>query len=238
MPRSRRCASRKVDRSNVTAAVATPGKWADSSTPLGPSVCAAVKAAGVVGVMRYVPLPGNAASRDITAGELNVIGEAGLELLLVQHVRRPPWLPGKCDGYSDGVVARGSAVNAGYPAGAHIFLDLEGAMGDAEGVTGYVGDWAKAVRLGGQYPAGLYVGYNAVLTPAQLYALPGFDCYWSDAGHRKVATRGVAIMQGTPMVLGGVQFDADDMAPDLLGGLPIACIPVDYDASTGKLPIV
>ena len=54
-----------------------------------------------------------------------------------------------------------------------------------------------------------------------LYDLPTVTSYWSDAGHREVATRGVATSQGKLITLGGVDFDTDLMAPDLLGDLPM-----------------
>jgi len=205
----------------VIAGTATPGAWVDTSWKLTPSVLSALKQAGKVGVMRYVPLPGNASAGDISGGEMADILVADLELLLVQHVRRPPWLPQAYSGLLDGQAAADSARAVGYPPGAHVFLDLEGAAGQPSDAEKWTNDWAAAVKCEG-YLAGLYVGYSALLSPLELYALPDFDCYWSDAGPRQVATRGFAIKQGAEVTIGGVTFDLDEVRQDLLGGLPVA----------------
>lgn len=206
----------------LVAGPATPGPWVDTSFPLTQHVCDALKAAGKVGVVRYVPLPGNSSHGDITAAELVAICGAGLECLLVQHVRLPGWDPGKHDGAGDGSMAGLVAYEAGYPDGAHVFLDLEGIHGSPFDTTGFAVDWQHRV-MGNNLNAGLYVGYAVPLHPADLYELPGFDCYWSDAGPRHVATRGFAIKQGPEVTIAGVKFDTNTVAADLLGGLPWSC---------------
>ena len=66
----------------------------------------------------------------------------------------------------------------------------------------------------------MYHGYAVPLSASDLYDLPGFDCYWSDAGKRPVATRGNAVVQGAEVTISGVKFDLDTVAADALGGLP------------------
>ncbi|HEX8792998.1 MAG TPA: glycoside hydrolase domain-containing protein [Polyangiaceae bacterium] len=205
----------------MIAAKATPGRWVDSSTPLTPAVCAELVREGIVGVVRYVPLPNNPAHADISAAEAALILDAGLQLLLVQHVRMPPWSPSQHDGYTDGAIAAGSARAAGYAPGCHVFLDIEGVQGDAASTSLFCDNWARAVKSAG-YRAGLYCGYSDPLSADQLYERPGFTTYWSDAGHRRVSTRGVAMTQGNEITIAGTKFDTDVIAPDLLGEVPWA----------------
>ena len=204
---------------NLVAEPATPGRWLDTNWPCQPSVLAAVKAAGYVGLARYVPLPGVQSAGDITAGELQNICAEGLECLLVQHVRYPGWDPAKHDGGADANAAINAAVEAGYPGGGHIFLDLEGISGSAFATTAFAVDWCRLMATA-DLRAGVYVGYAVPLHPADLYDIPVADCYWSDAGPRQVATRGFAIKQGAEVTIAGVRFDTDTIIPDLLGGLP------------------
>ena len=206
---------------------ATAGNWVDASTPITPHVAAALKAAGKVGIFRYVPLPGNSAKADISGVELGCLFDAGLEVGLVQHVRgnppaQPLWQPGAHDGALDAQAAAACAQAAGYPAGCHIFQDLEACDGSALNVLTYCIDWGRSMLASG-YLAGLYVGYACGLTPDGLYALPSHTSYWSDAGHRHVSTRGCAVQQGAAVTIAGVQFDLDVVAPDALNGLPIVC---------------
>jgi hypothetical protein len=74
--------------------------------------------------------------------------------------------------------------------------------------------------IGAGYRAGLYHGYSVPLGALDIFDLPGFDCYWSDAGNRPVTTRGNAITQGPEVTIAGVKFDLDVVASDLQGGLP------------------
>lgn len=205
----------------MKAVVATTGMWADTTWRITANVAQALRQAGYVGVYRYVPLPGNASLGDISLVEAHTITDAGLQLGLVQHCRRPPVMLALHSGLQDATTATDAAREAGYPPGCHLFLDLEGAAGNATQVALYCNGWSTQVTADG-YGCGLYVGYSAILSPDQLYALPRFDRYWSDAGPRAVSTRGFCIRQHSPEVtVGGVNFDRDTMAPDALGDLPM-----------------
>jgi hypothetical protein len=202
----------------VIAKPATPGLWYDTATPLNAYLCEQLRALGAVGVGRYVPLPGNDSSHDVSASELETITARGLQVLLFQHVRMPGWVVR--DGGATGLRAREYALSIGVPTGVHLFCDWEGPSTDetAEAIT-YLDAWADAVRPA--YDAALYVGYEPVLSPDELYALPGFDRYASDAGHRAVSTRGVCYQQDGPeVVIAGVRFDRATVMSDRLGGLP------------------
>ena len=207
---------------DLIAAPATVGSWVDTDYPLSSYVVSALVSAGRIGVCRYVPLPGNDSAGDISKTELEIICGAGLELLLVQHPRNPGWNPANCSGDADAASALSKATEVGYPHGAHIFQDLEGINGSAAVTIGFAVDWQHTI-LAGLKQAGLYVGYGVPLHPLDLYELPGFNSYWSDAGNRQVATRGTAILQGPEVTIGGVKFDLDAVRLDLLGAVPFAC---------------
>ncbi|MGH7435580.1 MAG: glycoside hydrolase domain-containing protein [Polyangiaceae bacterium] len=192
----------------------------DTSAKLTSDLLPAIVDAGYAGVVRYVRLPGVDDTWDIDADELNAILGAGLGLLLVQHVRYPGWNPASYSGAGDAAAAIERARAAGYGAGSHLFLDLEGVKARATDATiRFANDWADAVVAAG-YEAGCYVGYAVPLTAVQLYDLHKMSSYWSDAGPRAVATRGFAIRQRAEIQIGGVPFDPDDVTPDDQGDTP------------------
>lgn len=210
---------------------ATAGTMVDTSAKLTPEVIAQVAAQGHLGVARYVPLPGVGADHDIDAGELRAILDGGLAVLLVQHVRYPGWDPAKQSGKTDALAAIERAAAAQYLAGAHIFLDLEGIKGTAQGTKAFAEAWAATIVEAG-YCAGCYVGYQVPLNAVQLYNLHDFHCYWSDAGPRHVATRGFALNQKQPeVVIGGVSFDRNTVQPDRLGDMPLWMIAQPADGA-------
>jgi hypothetical protein len=203
---------------------ATPGLYYDASVRLHESSARALLDAGCAGVFRYVPLPRNSASGDVTADEIQLLTGLGLEVGLVQHVRNPPWDPRQHRGGDDGACAADYAKLVGYHVDCHLWCDFEGSMTGtpSSAAIEYVTGWAAEVVAAG-FRAGLYCGYDDPLSPVELYALHGVTSYWSDAGHRKVSTRGVAISQGPEMTIAGVRVDPDQVAPDLLGDLPLVC---------------
>jgi hypothetical protein len=194
-------------------------KIVDTSAKLSASNVSSLVAQGYKGVVRYVRLPGLREIQDIDANELETIVAAGLGLMLVQHVRYPGWNPASCKGADDAAAAVDRAVAAGYPAGAHIFVDLEGINGTAHATITFANEWADAVVAAG-YLAGCYVGYGVPMTPGQLYDLHDINSYWSDAGPRAVATRSFAIKQKPQIHIDGVPYDPDDVAPDQMGETP------------------
>ena len=204
-------------------------KIVDTSAKLTADVLSAIVDAGYAGVVRYVRLPGVADTWDIDADELTTIVGAGLGLMLVQHVRYPGWNPASYSGKDDAAAALERAQAAGYAAGSHIFLDLEGIKAKATDATiRFANDWADAVVDAG-YKAGCYVGYAVPLTAMQLYELHRVDSYWSDAGRRAVAKRGFAVRQHAEIMIQGVPFDPDDIAPDEKGETPSWTIGDDGD---------
>lgn len=207
---------------DLVAAPATPGAWCDSDFPLSSHTISALVSAGKIGIVRYVPLPRNNSAGDISKIELEAICGAGLELLLVQHPRYAGWDPAKHNGDEDAAAALTKAAEVGYPYDAHLYLDLEGINGSTFATINYSVDWQHTL-IAGRSKAGLYVGYGVPLHPQDLYDLPGFDTYWSDASDRQIATRGTALLQGPEITIAGVKFDIDSMRLDKLGQLPYSC---------------
>jgi hypothetical protein len=200
-------------------AQSTPCKIVDTASPVLDGLPAQVKAENYLGLVRYVPLSGVDASKDISPSELQGVLAAGLALMLVQHVRYPGWNPGKCSGDGDATSAIQAAENAGYLQGGHIYLDLEGISGTAADTKAYAEDWSAAVVASG-YCAGCYVGNDVPLNAVQLYDLSNFHTYWSDAGPRQVATRGFALKQHEQIQIAAVGFDPDTLTADRLNDTP------------------
>jgi hypothetical protein len=220
----------------LVAARARTGNWLDTDVPLSDPVLADIAAAGYEGVYRYVPLPGNNPMMDISPGELQRICSTRrpdgttLQCGLIQHPRSPEnnnltlHPPSR-----DAAEAADVAVASGYPLGCHLGLDFEGLFGKSgelrsvntrDAVFGWGCAWGDGVLLSG-FLAQLYLGYDVPLSAADAYDMPPFTQYWSDAGHRVVATRGCSMSQGGSVVIHGVQFDRDVLAPDLLGDVPM-----------------
>jgi hypothetical protein len=205
----------------IVAQPATPGAWFDCSVKLTRAKAIALKSSGYVGVIRYVRLPNNGAADDIDAAELTMLLVVGLQVMLVQHVRRGPWDPRLHSGRQDAEIAVLHADAAGYPAGAHLWIDWEDLAIGLPVVAGilFLESASSTLTVSG-FRAGLYCGFDDPLNADQRYELSGFDSYWSDAGHRSVSVRGCAIQQGPQVTVDGVQIDSDRVEADLLGDLP------------------
>lgn len=210
----------------ISAVVSIPCLAIDTNTKLDAHTAAALAASEhegqrVKAVARYVGLS-HANVGDIDAHELEVITDAGLACWLVQHVRATAgvgWSPSGQMGRADGAAAEAIARAAGYPNGCHLALDLEDVRPGTspQAVIDHCNAWSEAVDR--TYSPLLYVGFQAILSPEQLYGLPGFHAYWSDYGNRKVANRGCCVQQFAPNTrMAGVMVDLDRIGIDMLGG--------------------
>jgi hypothetical protein len=204
----------------------------DCNTIVRPADAARFVKAGYTFAIRYVPRVG-ALPHDITAAEFRMLLNAGLGVMLVQHVERagPPWWPPlETKGMAYGERAAEYARDIGYPIGATLWLDLEGIVPktDPETVIRYCNAWFDKVRAVGYQP-GIYVGYNAILNASQLYQRLKFQRYWSAYNLDKdqyPGTRGVCMQQheahGLFAAPRGIVFpiDVNTVHGDKLGGLP------------------
>jgi hypothetical protein len=163
---------------------------------------------------------------------------AGLGVMLVQHVEKagPPWwTPDDDKGRAYGQRAADHAHLVGYPSGATLWLDLEGIVPgtDPDIIIRYCNYWHDCVAAAG-YAPGIYVGYNAILSPSQLYRRLKFSAYWAAYNldeDQYPATRSICMKQHAARGLfappPGVPFDidVDTVHRDNLGGLPMLAAP-------------
>ncbi len=162
----------------VTLAAGTRG--VDCNQPIDEEGARALYEKGFRFAVRYVGRRENL-PHDITRGEILELFDAGLALMLVQHVESADsWYPTHAKGREYGLHAGINAAELGVPSGATVWCDLEGV---AEGtqpadVIAYAQQWFSAVQNAGYLP-GLYVGWRCGLTPSQLYRSLSFARYWS-----------------------------------------------------------
>jgi hypothetical protein len=206
---------------------APPGlKGFDANTPISASTAAAFHAKGYRFCVRYVGRTAMA-SYDLTSTEAKTILNAGLALMIVQHVLDPGWSPTGDLGAEYGANAAKFSKQIGLPPGVNVWCDLECvATGTASGdVTAYCNEWAAQVSAAGYVP-GLYVGYQPGLTAQQLYDDLQIDHYWGAYnidGDDIPAVRGLQLEQrvGTGGTIGGVgteSYDDDVTLTDHSGG--------------------
>jgi hypothetical protein len=171
--------------------------------------------------IRYVPR-WQANPGDLTMSEAAGILAMGLGLMIVQHVKSPPWKPTGALGKQYGAFAASQSIDIGIPAGCTVWCDLEGTAGDPRDVDAFCRRWFEEVG-GAGYTPGLYVGFDPGLDANQLYRLP-FEHYWSAYNLNRdqvPAVRGVQMKQGIEQVFAGVRYDPDTVERDLKGGLPL-----------------
>lgn len=204
------------------APVAAGAILADTDSVVSVSAAAALRAAGVAGIARYLSRATPQQRGDLSPEEAQTILGAGLSLFAVQHVPPPRrWLPSAERGQVYGMAAVANARDCGFPAGVTLALDLETPMPcAAEAVIGYVNAWAQQVAAGGYEPM-LYVGADCGLSGEQLYWDLALALYWRSASAvPDVPIRGYAMRQSLPRVMAGIAVDLNAVAPDAFGAVP------------------
>jgi hypothetical protein len=184
----------------------------DTNGKISSSEAQALRAAGVTAIWRYVffgsPRPG-----DIDSAELNILLNAGLTVLLVQHVRNPGWMASPDQGTADGRAAVANAIKAGYVGRVALALDLEGVR---NGAYEHAVAWCAEVRAASYRPV-VYVGYSSGMAAAQLDALGPDVVFWADFAPltmRPHPARGYALHQHPQSVIAGVAVDVDEVLID------------------------
>lgn len=161
------------------------------------------------------------ASNDLSSTEANAILDAGLGLMVVQHVSAWNWTPTSKLGIEYGTNAAAFAKEIGIPPGVNLWCDLEGVATDcpSDMVIDYCNYWYNAVNNAG-YTPGLYVGAQCILNGTQLYEALSFKHYWkSGSTVPDVKTRGYQLIQhNLDVTVNGVQIDQDTSQNDHLGG--------------------
>ena len=187
----------------------------DANQVLTANDAQALKNAGYDFCIRYIPRTANLQNGNLTNREAADILNAGLALMAVQHVAMPGWAPNTSLGTAYGSYAATYAQQVGLPAGINIWCDLEGvATGTpAADVIAYCQAWYVEVRTAGYVP-GIYVGYDTMLTPQQLYNDLSFQHYWRAYNGPQVATRGFQLMQHTEKTVSGITIDPNTTQSD------------------------
>jgi hypothetical protein len=152
---------------------------------------------------------------------------------LVGLARWRGWKASAAGGQADGQKQVAALQRLGILQGVHLAFDLEGPASGIPAVITHVTAHAKVVVKANCIPA-LYVGEGALLSSAQLMALPS-ELYWGGcsiledaAGIAQVPHCGYAVVQGTPseVVLDDgagtkVTIDYNYVKKDFEGRLPI-----------------
>jgi hypothetical protein len=197
----------------------------DANTPICSQTAADFYAAGYRFCLRYVGRT-QMASYDLTAGEADIILDAGLGLMPVQHVLDPGWNPTGSLGAQYGANAAKFAQQIGFPPGVNVWCDLECVADDAAAsdVVAYCNQWYAGVAAAGYVP-GLYVGYQPGLSGGQLYDSLKFQHYWAAYNVDGVSNpepRGWQMIQsvgsGTIGDITTESYDADTTQTDGKGG--------------------
>lgn len=192
----------------------------DTNTVVSASVAKQFYADDYRFCVRYVGRTSQA-SNDLTYSEALDILNAGLGLMIVQHVSEWGWTPTSALGTEYGSNAALFAEEIGLPKGVNLWLDLEGvATGTSANTVGeYCNNWYEAVFEAGYVP-GIYVGASAILSSIELYTALKFEHYWkSGSSVPPVATRGYQLIQkNLDITVNGIQIDQDMTQNDSLGG--------------------
>ncbi|MGH7618905.1 MAG: glycoside hydrolase domain-containing protein [Gemmatimonadaceae bacterium] len=206
----------------------------DANASIEPSVAAAFHDHGYRFCVRYVRRA-DAHPFDLTADEATCLLDAGLGVMMVQHVEsETAWSPTGEKGTANGQTAAHEADKIGVPAGVTLWCDLEGvAPGtSSQDVTDYCNQWHTAVASSGYVP-GLYVGFHSGLNPTQLYRSLRFTHYWGAYNlnsDESPAVRGLQMKQAAAKpvdTFSGTkpQFQVDRVRADALGGAPTLLAP-------------
>jgi hypothetical protein len=212
-------------------------KGFDTNVSVTPSAAAAFFAHGFRFCVRYVGRQ-KAKPNDVSAGEAAALLDAGLGLMIVQHVESEDgWTPNPDKGAAYGAEAAKECNHIGVPSGVCVWCDLEGVdlTTPAEDVVGYCNAWHSAVAAEGFVP-GLYVGWHAGLNRTQLYRALRFTHYWAAYNlnsDQSPAVRGVQMKQAECKPLDRVAgfdflFQTDIVRADALGGRPTMVAPENW----------
>jgi len=206
----------------VVSSAALGAQGFDTDASLDASSAAALAEAGFRFAIRYLSRTTPQSAGDLSPSEAQVILDAGLALMAVQHVSRPGWAPSSTLGQQYGTAAATNAGSIGLPIGLSLWLDLEGVApyASAADVIAYVNAWAGAVRSVGYLP-GLYVGANQPLSGDDLYWRLTVTRYWKSASKvPEIPYRGYCLAQAlAPSPIDGVSIDRDVAMADNFGAL-------------------
>jgi hypothetical protein len=177
-----------------------------------------IRNAGYDFCIRYIPRKASLIKGNITHQEALDILNAGLALMVVQHVDNPGWVASADLGKAYGAYAVeyvGEFV--GLPPGVIIWLDLEEVSGSDQAIIDYCNTWYEEVKNAG-YEPGIYCGFGTQLSSIQLYQKLKFQHYWRAYNGPDVAVRGYQLLQKTQKLVDGFWIDPNETQDDNHGG--------------------
>lgn len=199
-------------------------KGADTDTKLTTISAQNLKNEGYTFAIRYVSRSTPEPNRDLTKNEADIILNAGLALMVVQHVRTSGWSPSASLGSSDGTACVTNCQSIGLPTGISVWCDLEGVStsADAQSIIDYCNSWEQIVTNAG-YRAGLYVGANCGLSGHQLYMNLTFKYYWKSMSNVPIVENtGYQMIQSATKTVAGISIDPNTIQTDGSGNTPYA----------------
>jgi glycoside hydrolase-like protein len=155
---------------------------------------------------------------DLALEETQDILNAGLALMVVQHVDKSGWQPTMSLGKTYGDNAAAIAASAGVLQGTNVWLDLEDIPNgtNQSDIIDYCNTWSDSVIAGG-YEPGIYVGFNVWLSPDELFFKLKFKHYWRAAGDiPQISHRGYQLFQHVDKTPDG-QLDRNVAVNDAFG---------------------
>lgn len=208
----------------------------DANTRVTPQIASLFWDHGYRFVVRYVRRS-TKHDFDLSVAELVGLLNAGLGVMVVQHVAAEGWHPVGSMGSSYGAIAAEEARAVGVLQGVTLWCDLEGisAQSDARDVIAFCNSWFDAVKSAGFDP-GLYVGYGCGLSADELYYKLKFRRYWSAYNLNQdsiPSVRGVCMRQTafppSSKRIPGVPFEYDEdvIQRDHFNNLPSVLLPGD-----------
>jgi len=197
----------------------------DASAKLTQTTARALRNSGFVFGLRYLSRNASPPPNDLTAAEAQLMLDAGLAVMPVQHVAAAGWVPSESKGKTNGQNAASHANAIGFPSGINVWLDLEGVRHDAaaETVIAYCNAWFDVVSAAG-YTPGIYVGASAILNGDQLYWRLRTKHYWKSGSKvPAIPERGYCMVQRIVAgdKVGGVEIDRNVTKVDGFGNSPI-----------------
>jgi len=195
----------------------------DCSTPLTSSSARAFQQAGFAFAIRYVPQVTSSGQSDLTTSEADAILQAGLALMIVQHVGASGWQPTGQLGADNANCALAAIAAIDLPPGVTIFLDLEDVPSGTlvANINDYCNTWSDFITAAGYVP-GIYIGANCGLNATQIVALE-FAWFWqSGSTVPQIGAPGYAMKQtiSSSFMISGVAYDSDLISGDTSGDTP------------------
>jgi len=173
---------------------------------------AALKAAGVSLVMRYVSTAGN--PKNITKGEYQALTAAGIQVGLVYETSANWMLGGYNTGLADARSARAQATAVGYPTWQRLWYAADWDASSAQIATVLDALHGAADAEGSKSRVAIYGGYNAV----QAAAGAGYGGAWQTVAWSGGRWSPAAVLRqtGEQKSCGGVQVDVNDITGTVL----------------------